>query len=118
MTSNPTLKRDCAKARSPLAPRWALKGEPMKLAIFFLAVIFCGNTFAQQPPGAPPLPTPPMFPPAVPPAAIPKAVPRAPEFSNQELTALLRAQTAAIKSLSSKLDSLEERLGKIEKGRQ
>jgi hypothetical protein len=82
----------------------------MKVAVFFLAVVVCGNAFAQQPPGVPPRPYGQGAPP-------PMALPRPPEFSNQELASLLRAQTAAIKSLSSRLDSLEERLGRIEAGR-
>jgi hypothetical protein len=88
-----------------------LKGDNfMKLALFFAFIIASANAFAQQAPHAIEIPRP------APPAAPPMAPPRAPQFSNAELTELLRAQTTAIKSLSSKLDSLEERIGKIEKG--
>jgi len=83
----------------------------MKVAVFFLAVVVCGNAFAQQPPRVPPR----SSGQGAPPIAMVPPIP--PELSNQELASLLRAQTAAIKSLSSKLDSLEERLGRIEAGR-
>ena len=85
----------------------------MKLALFFAFIIASANAFAQQAPRLL-LPVPPVQP--VPPADPPKAPPRAPQLSNAELSELLRAQTTAIRSLSSKLDSLEERIRKIERG--
>jgi len=86
----------------------------MKLALFFAFIIASANAFAQQQaPRAIEIPRP--APPMAPPADLPKAAPRAPQLSNTELTELLRAQTTAIKSLSSKLDSLEERIGKVER---
>lgn len=91
----------------------------MKLALFFVFIIVSANSFAQQEPRAVIVKENPktMAPPKMaPPVAM--APPHAPESqtSNEELTNLLRAQTTAIKSLSSKLDSLEERISKIEKG--
>ena len=89
----------------------------MKLALFLAFTVACANAFAQQAPAA--IPRPPVLP--APPAAPvlpapPAAPPRAPHLSNAELSELLRAQTTAIQSLSSKLDSLEERVRKIERG--
>jgi 3-oxoacyl-ACP reductase-like protein len=85
----------------------------MKPALFFVFIIACVNAVAQQPPGEAtrqpaqaPRPSPPMAP-----------APAAAQLNNEELTALLRAQTAAIKSLRSKLDSLEQRVEKIERVR-
>lgn len=43
--------------------------------------------------------------------------PAAPRSTDPELAELLRAQTAAIKTLSSKIDTLEERIGRIEQGK-
>ena len=82
----------------------------MKLALFLAFTVACANAFAQQAPAAIPRPAPPVLP------APPAAPPRAPQLSNAELSELLRAQTTAIQSLSSKLDSLEERVRKIERG--
>lgn len=76
----------------------------MKLFLFFVFIIASANAIAQQAPRAIEIPRP------APPA------PRAPQLSNAELTELLRAQTTAIKSLSSKIDSLEGRIDKIERG--
>ena len=80
----------------------------MKLPLFLAFTVACANAFAQQAPAA--IPRPPVF------RAPPAAPPRAPHLSNAELSELLRAQTTAIQSLSSKLDSLEERVRKIERG--
>lgn len=77
----------------------------MKPALFIIAIIASASAIAQQ------IPVEVRTPRSAPPAAAP---PRAPEFSKDDLIGLLRAQTAAIKALSSKLDSLEERLAKIE----
>lgn len=82
----------------------------MKLSLFFVFIIASANAIAQQAPRAIEIPRP------APPAAPPKVPPRAQQLSNAELTELLRAQTTAIKSLSSKIDSLEGRIGKIERG--
>jgi hypothetical protein len=80
----------------------------MKLALFFAFIIASANTFAQQAPRE---------------GQAPRAIERparepsrAPQLRNAELSELLRAQTTAIQSLSSKLDSLEERIRKIERG--
>ena len=84
----------------------------MKLDLFFALVVASANAFAQQPrpdqaPRAIELP--------VHQAPIPRpSPPQALQPSNAELSELLRAQTTAIKSLSSKVDSLEERIRKIE----
>lgn len=43
--------------------------------------------------------------------------PAAPRTTDPELAELLRAQTAAIKTLSSKIDTLEERIGRMEQGK-
>lgn len=89
----------------------------MRLASFFVLIITSAIAFAQQVPGyaqqAPRAIEPPPRP--VPPAAPPRAPPQALQLSNAELSELLRAQTTAIRSLSSKLDSLEERIRKIER---
>lgn len=83
----------------------------MKPVFFFAIIMACVNATAQQAPGlAKPAP------PAVPAPAPPAVVPQAPQLSNEELTRLLRAQTTAIKSLAGQLDSLEDRIGKLEKG--
>lgn len=89
----------------------------MRLAIFIAFIIVSGNASAQLPPARPvPPPQVKQAPQMAPPRAVPPAPPVAPVQNNEALTELLRAQTAAIKSLSNKLDSLEERIGKIEKG--
>lgn len=80
----------------------------MKLTIFFVFLLSLAsvNAFAQQAPSRSI---------KLPPAA-PMAPPQASQPNNTELTDLLRAQTTAIKSLSNKLDSLEKRIDKIERG--
>ena len=78
----------------------------MKPALFFAFIIASTNAFAQQAPGAINSPPPRPAPEA--------AASRAPQLSNAELSELLRAQTTAIQALSRKLDSLEERIRKIE----
>lgn len=79
----------------------------MKLALFFAVIISFASAFAQQAPQAPaPKPPPPA-------ASLP---PQAPQLSNAELSELLRAQTTAIRELSSRIDSLEERIRKVERG--
>jgi len=87
----------------------------MKLALFFAFIIASADAIAQEAPRAveihrPASPAPPPIGPTY------KTVPSASQPNNPELIELLRAQTSAIKTLSSKLDSLEERIGKIEKG--
>ncbi|MDP1996487.1 MAG: hypothetical protein Q8J90_04775 [Gallionella sp.] len=88
----------------------------MKLALFFAFIIASVNAIAQEPPSAVTKPLPPKPHDAYKAKAAPMAPLSATKLSNEELSGLLRAQTNAIKSLSSKLDSLEERIGKIEKG--
>lgn len=91
----------------------------MKLALCFAFILASASSFAQQAPRA-------MVRDQVPrEAQVPgeaverpaKAAPRAPAAGNAELSELLRAQTAAIKSLSSKIDQLEERVSRLEGGR-
>lgn len=117
MQPNDPFNRDGPQAARALTERLgllSLEGDNvMKLALFFALIIASANAFAQQYPQAPraiegskPAP----------PAAPPKAPPGAPQLSNAELSRLLRAQTTAIQALSSKLDSLEERIRKIERG--
>lgn len=50
------------------------------------------------------------------PMAPPMAPPETHRSDNTELFQLLRAQTEAIKSLSNKIDTLEERIDKLERG--
>ena len=107
----------------------------MKIALSLAFVLLSGSALAQMAPALPVPPPPvqpspqmaprPIPPPQVkqaprmaPPIAMtpPPTVPMGPEQNNEALAELLRAQTAAIRSLSNKLDSLEERIGKIEKG--
>lgn len=79
--------------------------------LFIAAILASVPAFAQQAPQAPqerPGPTPAP----APPGAAPGAAQAAP--SNKELADLLRAQTAAIKSLSGKLDTLETRIRALE----
>ena len=91
----------------------------MKL-LFFLAAMFAyGFGSAQQPSTLPPgvkgeiLPGVSIMRPeyAPPPGTMP---PRNPMAGPQEMTDLLRAQTEAINALSNKIDSLDERLHRIE----
>tara|TARA_R110001599_G_scaffold333327_1_gene549248 strand:- start:916 stop:1185 length:270 start_codon:yes stop_codon:yes gene_type:complete len=87
----------------------------MKLALFFAFLITSVNGFAQQAPEAPrPVG---QYPGAAPQEPLPLIGPAVgPQLSGAELFKLLRTQTAAIQALSSKLDSLEERIRKIEEG--
>lgn len=78
----------------------------MKAASIFSLFLVSLNVFAQQVPGA--VSQPPTQPP--PPAASASAA-----IDNAELLRLLRAQTAAIKALSNRLDALEQRVEKVEK---
>ena len=82
----------------------------MKLSLFFALIIASATAFAQQAPAPRQVTQIPQGQSPVPPP------PQAPQLSNAELSELLRAQTTAIKALSSKLDSLEERIQKIERG--
>lgn len=82
----------------------------MKLSLFFAFIIASAIAFAQQPPAPRQVMQVPHGPSPMPPS------PQAPQLSNAELSELLRAQTTAIKALSSKVDSLEERIQKIERG--
>ena len=87
----------------------------MKNSLLLVLVIVFGNCAAQQVPAAA--------------ARLPRAAseakagspPGSPQLaqptSNQELATLLRAQTDAIKALSSKVDALEERIRTLEKER-
>jgi hypothetical protein len=86
----------------------------MKRALFFAFLIASSNAYAQQPPRPDQAPRFDKAPKADAPRAIER--PRTPQLSNAELAGLLQAQTTAIKSLSSQVDSLEERILKIEKG--
>lgn len=79
--------------------------------LFIAAVLGSVPALAQQAPQAAqerPAPSPAP----APPGAAPGAVPAAP--SNKELADLMRAQTAAIKALSGKLDSFEARIRALE----
>ena len=96
----------------------------MKLMCFLVGIYACGVAYAQQPPALPPGPTgetlpgvstlrPEYAPPAstLPPGNLTAADgPRA----QQELTDLIRAQSEAIRVLSGKVDSLDDRLRRIE----
>ncbi len=91
----------------------------MKLLCFFVAIYAYSFACAQQPPALPPgvkgeiLPGVSIMRPeyAAPPSVMP---PRNPMAGPQELTDLIRAQTEAINALAKKIESLEERLTKIE----
>jgi hypothetical protein len=96
----------------------------MKLFCVLVCIVACGSAYAQPSTPPPAGPTPKALPdisilrpeyaphPAVMPPKHPAAAdgPKAP----QELRDLIRAQTEAIKVLSTKVDSLEQRLRKIE----
>lgn len=72
--------------------------------ILLAAFIMAGaNALAQQVPRPAPAP--------------PGAPARTSQSNNEELVELLRAQTTAIKALASKLDSLEQRISTLEKGK-
>ncbi|MDD5177062.1 MAG: hypothetical protein PHQ05_11645 [Sterolibacterium sp.] len=92
----------------------------MKLALSYACILASANVFAQQAPGVinrpaaePPKIAAPSWKIAPPLAVVPPITGEKP--TNAELTELLRAQTIAIKSLSSKLESFEQRIEKIER---
>ena len=86
----------------------------MRIILLIATLLAPAVALAQQAPQAPqPMPPRPA-PPAAPPAAAPPAAPQPP--SNTEIADLLRAQTAAIKSLSGKLDTLDARVKALENG--
>lgn len=88
----------------------------MKSALFLALFIATTTVAAQQAPAggqAPRAPENERRPTMAPPMAAP---PLAAQPTSAERTEeLLRAQTAAIRSLAGKLDSLEERIGRIER---
>jgi hypothetical protein len=83
--------------------------KPFLLLAFTVVSVM---SFAQQPP-QPAGQAPGAVVKPAPPAAAP---PLAAQPSTAELAELLRAQTAAIKSLSARIDSLDERIRKLEDG--
>ena len=95
----------------------------MKLFCVLAGIVACGSAYA-QPSTTPKAPTPKALPDisilrpeyAPPPAVMPPKNPAAADSPKapQELRDLIRAQTEAIKVLSTKVDSLEQRLRKIE----
>jgi len=89
----------------------------MKFVFFFAFIIFSVNVVAQQAPGA--VKQEPDVVKQVPGTISIPAPPMAPtpaqQFSNNELSELLSAQTNAIRSLSHKLNLLEERINNIER---
>ncbi len=94
----------------------------MKSALFLIAIIASASAIARQVSDEDQIPRRDLVSLTVPPSALLSdhdviaAPPRAPRITNDdEFIYLLRAQTTAIKALSSKLDSLEERITKIEK---
>jgi hypothetical protein len=91
----------------------------MKRFIFLFGVSVCSFAHAQQPPALPPAPgvvtqpgisvlRPEYEPPGTPPGAPTVAV------APNELRDLIRAQSEAIRVLSGKVDSLDDRLRRIE----
>lgn len=96
----------------------------MKLFCVLVSIAACGSAHAQTSPAPPAGPSPKALPDisivrpeyAPPPAVMPPRFPAAADrpTTPQELKDLIRAQTAAIKSLSTKVDSLEQRLRRIE----
>lgn len=90
----------------------------MKFVLFFTLIIASANVFAQQAPHAVEKQVPQHHTMAAPraPRILADETPNQPPTNNTELLDLLRAQTTAIKSLSNKLDVLEERIRKIEGG--
>ncbi|MDB6062159.1 MAG: hypothetical protein JWM78_2262 [Verrucomicrobiaceae bacterium] len=76
----------------------------MKVRLFFLLAFIATSVSAQQAPAAAGTPSPPRG--IAPPPAT---------MSNEEIVTLLRAQTAAIKALSSKLENVEQRVNQIDK---
>ena len=91
----------------------------MKLALFFALAIASANAFADiaLPPAEPPGQSVGTSPYRLPPMPVPVIPPPAVYPDNDELMNLIRAQTDAIKSLSIKINALEVRVGKIERGR-
>ena len=96
----------------------------MRLFFSLVGISICGFAYAQHPPALPPGPSGEMLPGistmrpeyAPPPSAMSPGNPTAAVSprSPQDLTDLLRAQTEAIRTLSGKVDSLDDRLRKIE----
>jgi hypothetical protein len=96
----------------------------MKLFFVLVSVAACGSAFAQSSRGSAAGPSPKPLPDisilrpeyAPPPAVMPPRSPAAADTpkTQQELKDLIRAQTEAIKGLSAKVDSLEQRLRRIE----
>lgn len=88
----------------------------MKYALFLTLVIASVNAFAteQVPPETATSESKPLM---VPPVVMTPPIAVQQQPGNEELMNLLRAQTTAIETLSSKLGSLESRLNKIEKRR-
>jgi len=96
----------------------------MKLFCFLIGIFTYGFTCAQQPPALPPGPSGETLPGisilrpeyAPPPASLPTGASTATDnpMARQELADLIRAQTEAIRALSSKVDSLDDRLRRIE----
>jgi hypothetical protein len=96
----------------------------MKLFCFLVGISVCGFAYAQQSPALPPGPSGETLPGisilrpeyAPPPSSLPPSNSTAADSprSQQELTDLIRAQTEAIRVLSGKVDSLDDRLRRIE----
>ena len=94
----------------------------MKLYCFLVGICACGAGYAQQIPAPPPGPAGGTLPgisvlrPEYAPPAAPPSAPMAADSlgTAQELKELIRAQTEAIRVLSGKVDSLEDRLRRIE----
>lgn len=96
----------------------------MKLSGFLVIITVCGSAHAQPSPAPPAGPSPKPLPDisilrpeyAPPPAVMPPRFPAAADSPKtpQELKDLVRAQTEAIKALTAKVDSLEQRLRRIE----
>src|SRR3982750_3926423 len=96
----------------------------MKLLCFLVGISACGFAHAQQSPALPPGPTREALPGvsimrpqyAPPGSTSPSGNATAPDSlrAQQELTDLIRAQSEAIRILSGKVDSLDDRLRRIE----
>ena len=96
----------------------------MKLFRLLVGISVCGFAYAQQSPALPPAPSGETLPGisilrpqyAPPPSSLPPGNPTAADNprSQQDLTDLIRAQTEAIRVLSGKVDSLDDRLRRIE----
>jgi hypothetical protein len=96
----------------------------MKLLCFLVGITAYNVAFAQQSPALPPGPSS-VTPPGIstlrpeyapPPSTLPPRTSSAVDSitARQELTDLIRAQTELIKTLSSKVDSVEDRLRRME----